>query len=283
MRPIRIAALALIALLGAATRSPVLAAEAGCKPGELAAKYPALAGKALKVSVTGTTRPYSFRDPEHLDDIIGFGPDYARAAFACIGAPITFGTADWSGLVASVSSGQANLIWDALFYTPERAKSLDFVVYQAAGSGGLVLKGNPKHLHALGDLCGLRAVALIGTVEDVKVHETSAACEKAGKPPIASTTTPDRAAGLRLVENDRADAYIGEATAAAYDKNLFERAFTFSTGLKIAVAVAKGNTELEHAVFDAIKLIQASGAEKALYAKYGMDSSLSLAPEILVQ
>ena len=283
MRSIEIAAIGLVALFGVAAGSPARAAAAGCKPGALAGKYPALVGKTLKISVTGTTRPYSFRDPEHLDRIIGFGPDYARAAFACIGVPITFGTADWSGLVASVVSSQADLIWDALFYTPERAKSLDFVIYQSAGSGALVPKGNPKHLHALSDLCGLHTVALIGSVEDVKVHQTSSACEKAGKPAITTTTTPDRAAGLRLVENGRADAYIGEATAAAYDKTLFDRAFTFSTGLKIGVAFAKGRTQLEQAVYDAIKRIQASGAEKALYEKYGMESSLSLPPEILTR
>lgn len=283
MRPIGLAAIGLIVLLAMTTQSPVLAADAACAPGALAATYPGLVGKTLKVSVTGTTPPYSFRDPKDLDRIVGFGPDYARAAFACIGTKISFGTADWSGLVASVVSGQADLIWDALFYTPERAKALDFVTYQSSGSGALVPKGNPKHLHALSDLCGLHTVALIGSVEDVKLHDTSAACEKAGKPPVTTTTTPDRAAGLRLVENGRADAYVGEATAAAYDKTLFDRAFTFSTGLKIGVAVAKGNTQLEHAVYDAIKRIQASGAEKALYEKYGMDSSLSLPPEILTR
>jgi polar amino acid transport system substrate-binding protein len=283
LRGARVAAITLLGLFTLAGFSPAQAAESGCKPGEVATKYPGLAGKTLKVTVTATTKPYSFRDPNNLDNIIGFGPDYARAAFACIGVPITFASADWSGLVASVSAGQSDLIWDALYYTPERAKSLDFVVYEAAGSGTLVPKGNPKQLSALSDLCGLRIVALIGSVEAVKAQEASAACQKAGKAEIAMTTAADRASGLRLVENDRVDAYLGEATVAAYDKTLFERAFSFSTGLKIAVGIAKGNKVLEQAVFDAIKSLQASGEEKAIYEKYGIDSSLSLPPEILVE
>ncbi len=283
LRKTGMAAIALLGFFSIAGASAAHAAESECKPGDVATKYPSLAGKTLKVTVTGSSKPYSFRDPSNLDNIIGFGPDYARAAFACIGVPITFGTADWSGLVASVSAGQSDLIWDALYYTPERAKSLDFVVYEAAGSGALVPKGNPKHLAALSDLCGLRIVTLIGSVEDVKAREASAACQKAGKPEIEMTTAADRASGLRLVENDRVDAYLGEATVAAYDKTLFERAFSFSTGLKIAVGIAKNNKVLEQAVFDAVKLLQASGEEKAIYEKYGIDSSLSLPPEILVE
>jgi polar amino acid transport system substrate-binding protein len=277
-------AMAFLAVMGMAVApAPARAADPVCEPGKLATKYPELAGKTVKVTVTGTTKPYSYRDPANLDNIIGFGADYARAGFACLGVPMTFGIADWSGLVASVSSGQADAIWDALYYTPERAKALDFVAYQVAGSGGLVPKGNPKKLGSLDDLCGLRVVALIGTVEAVKAQEVGATCQKANKSDVSVISTPDRAAGLRLLENDRADVYLGEATVAAYDKTLFERAFTFSTGLKIAVGINKGNVVLEHAVYDAIRALQADGSAKKIFEKYEIDPSLSYPAEIMTQ
>jgi polar amino acid transport system substrate-binding protein len=275
-------AITLLALSGVMA-APARAADPVCEPAKLATKYPELAGKTIKVSATGTSKPYSYRDPANLDNIIGFGVDYARAGFACLGIPMTIGTADWSGLLTSVTSGQADVIWDALYATPERAKVLDFVLYQVAGSGGLVPKGNPKKLSSIDDLCGLRAVALIGTVEAVKAQAVGAACVKAGKPDVTVMMTPDHAAGLRLVENDRVDVYLGEATVVAYDKALFERAFIFSTGLKVGVGINKGNKVLEMAVYDAIKALQADGTATKLFEKYQIDPSLSYPAEIVTQ
>jgi polar amino acid transport system substrate-binding protein len=136
-----------------------------CEPDKVASRYPGLAGKTIVVGQDGTSLPYRFHDPENSDRIIGADADYARAVFACIGVPVTFQLAAWSGLLPAAASGRIDVMWDNLYYTPERAQRVDFVLYSLASDTALLQKGNPKHIQSLADLCGVRAVAGLGTVE----------------------------------------------------------------------------------------------------------------------
>lgn len=276
--------LALLAAMGALVVGWTIPsqAEPACEPAKLATKYPSLAGKTLNIVLTGANAPFSFRDPGNFENVTGFAPDYARAAFACLGVPVVFKTADWTGLVASVTSGQSDLLWDELFYTPERAKALDFVVYMSASSGVYVPKGNPKRIRSFDDLCGKTAVALIGTIEAQKLHELSDKCVAEHKPQIEITTGVDRAGGQKLVETERADAYMGLASSPEYDPKDLDRAFVYQSGIKVGVATQKGAKPLEAAIFDAIVALKANGTERALLDKYSL-GDLSLPPEILTQ
>jgi len=74
--------------------------------------------------------------------------ELAEATFKCIGAPIEFKVGSWSGQLPALANGQTDLMWDTLYYTPERAQQMDFVIYLRAATGGLVAKGNPKHIPA---------------------------------------------------------------------------------------------------------------------------------------
>src|SRR5207248_11395271 len=76
---------------------PVHAAEPAC--GALAAKYPSLAGKTLKIGQDGESPPFSFRDSKDFNRLDGLDADLARAVFACLGVPVTFVTGNWSGLI----------------------------------------------------------------------------------------------------------------------------------------------------------------------------------------
>ena len=95
--------------------------EAGCEPAKLATKYPALAGKTIKIGQDGESVPFSQRDPKDFNKLIGLDADLARATFACVGAPIDFTIGSWSGLIPAAMAGQIDVMWDTLLYTPERA------------------------------------------------------------------------------------------------------------------------------------------------------------------
>ena len=49
-----------------AASGPALADAPKCEPGKLAAKYPSLAGKTIKIGTDGETPPYAMRDPKGL-------------------------------------------------------------------------------------------------------------------------------------------------------------------------------------------------------------------------
>jgi len=263
------------------------AAEAKCEPDKLASKYPSLASKTIKIGTDGETPPYAMRDPKDFNHLIGLDTELAEATFKCIGAPIEFKLGAWSGQIPAVANGQTDAMWDTLYYTPERAKQIDFVIYLRAATGGMVQKGNPKHIMSLADICGVRATAGLGTVEEAQFRQLSDKCVKDGKKPVEIVTFPDIPAGARLVMNDRADlllinlGLVDQFVADNPDK--LERSFMIVTNWKVGVGFGKANKELEQAVADGLAAIRADGTEKKIYDKYHFDYSLAMPIEILTQ
>ncbi len=254
------------------------AADAKCEPAALAKKYPSLVGKTIKVAQDGEGPPYTFRDPENFDKLIGLDAELVRATFTCIGAPFEFKTGKWSGLLPSVIAGQADVMWSNLYYTPTRAEQVDFVTYLLAATRGMVHKGNPKNIHSLDDACGVRAAAGLGTVEEAMFRGLSDKCVAAGKKPIELVTYPDRPSGIRMVQNDRADLLMGDAGGLAFFikqyPNELESGYTIVTNYKVGPGINKSTPELRQAVFDAMQILQADGTQKALMVKYGVDPEL---------
>jgi polar amino acid transport system substrate-binding protein len=275
---------AAICLMMAAT---VGAHAATCEPDKVATKYPSLAGKTIKVGQDGESPPYSFRDPKDFSHLIGLDADLARAAFACAGLKIEFMTGGWSGLLPAVIAGQADVMWDTLYYTPERAKQADFVTYLTAATGGLVAKGNPKAIKSLDDVCGMRATAGLGTVEEVAFRDLSKKCVAAGKKEVSIVTYPDVPGGTRLIQNDRADVLMSDLgminSLIKTNPTTFDKGFTIVTDYKIAVGYTKNNKDLGQAILDGLTVLRENGTEKEIFDKYGVDYSLSRVSEILTK
>ncbi len=276
-----------LALTMCAAAAPASAADLKCEPGKLAEKYPSLVGKTIKVGMDGESPPYSFRDPKNFSNIVGLDADLARATFACAGVPIEFYTGAWSGLLPAVIAGQADVMWDTLYYTPERAKAVDFVVYMHAATGGLVAKGNPKAIKSMDDTCGVRATAGLGTVEETEFRDQSKKCVADGKKPIDIVLYPDLPGGTRLIQNDRADILLSDLSMVDRQVSLspatFSRGFMWVTDYKIAVGLTKGNKDLARLILDGISILKAEGTDKTLFAKYNVDYALAAPNEILTK
>src|ERR1700694_2040700 len=285
--PISLRSAACAVFLLASSLCGARADEVACEPAKLATKYPDLVGKTIKIGQDGESVPFSMRDPKDFSKLIGLDADLAEATFACIGVPMQFVVGTWSGLIPAAMSGQVDLMWDTLLYTPERAKKLDFVVYMNAATGMLVAKGNPKNIHALGDLCGLTATTTLGTTQEAMLRDASSKCVAAGKPAVNIITSTDMPSGFRLPQKARAGVVsghklCGESMVAA-NPTTIESAFDVVTGAKIAVGIAKRNTDLVKALRDGLAAIRASGAEKAIYDRYHVDYSLTTEPATLTE
>jgi polar amino acid transport system substrate-binding protein len=259
-----------------------------CEPGALAGKYPTLVGKTIRVAQDPQGGPpYSFRDPENFDTIVGLDADTVRAAFDCIGVPFEFKTGSWSGLLPAVIAGQADVMWSNLYYTPARAEQVDFVTYRLAATRGIVRKGNPKNVHALDDACGVRAAAGLGTVEEAMFRGISEKCVAAGKPALEIVTYPDRPTGIRMLLNDRADLMMGDSGGGAYTVKLYqndlESGYVILTDYKVGPGISKSMPELRRAIFDAMQILQADGTEKQLMVKYDVDPELQRPVEIFTK
>jgi polar amino acid transport system substrate-binding protein len=270
-----------VATVGFGTAGP---AQAACEPDKVATKYPGLAGKTLKVGLDPTLPPIMYRDPNNPSKIIGQDPDMVEAAMKCLGLKYELVGLDFGTLVPTLQAGQIQLIWSNIYYTPARAQAADFVNYATTGTAGIVKKGNPKGIKTIEDVCGKRAAPILGTVEDKGFQDASAKCVAAGKPAIEITPYPNAPATSRALENDRADVSMYDVVlvdqVVRTNPDKFERAYYFRSGIKIGVAVKKGNEELVTAVKDAITELQANGTQKALMQKNGIDPTLAIPVEI---
>jgi len=255
MRSLIFGAVAAALMMGTFAVPPASAA-GKCEPEALAAKYPSLAGKTIKVAQDPQGPPYAFRDPEDFDKLIGLDAELVRASFGCIGVPFEFKSGSWSGLLPSVIAGQADLMWSNLYYTPTRAQHVDFVTFLLAATRGIVRKGNPKNIHSLDDACGVRAAAGLGTVEEAMFRGLSDKCGAASKPPLEIAAYPDRPTGVRMLLNDRADLLMGDAGGNAYTIKLYpnelESGYVIPTDYMVGPGITKSLPELRQAVFDAM-------------------------------
>jgi len=261
---------------------------AGCHPDQIATLYPALAGKTLIMGADPQTPPYASLDPKNPGKLTGSDIELATAVFNCIGAKYEIRPAAWSGLLPAVASGQIDLMY-YLYYTPQRAKEADFIVYMKAGTGALTQAGNPKHItsQSEADLCGNTVAVGLGAVEEAEMTALSAQCTHDGKKPVAIMTYSDHAAGFRLIASGRADIMLTDL--ALVDKTvqdnpkIYSLAYGVISGFQIGVAVKKGNKLLEDAILNALKAVQADGVEKAIFVKYGVDPSLELPAQLRTQ
>jgi polar amino acid transport system substrate-binding protein len=283
-----VSALLAATTFAAPTAAPVAAQGASaCQPDQAATRYPNVAGKTIKIAADPAIQPYVFRDPADFNHLIGVDADLIPMVMNCVGLNYEYSLGAWGGLLPSVVAGQADMMWANLYYTPERAQQVDFVVFERAGTGGLVKTGNPKGIHSMDDVCGNTAAAGVGTVEETTFKEQSDKCVAAGKAPIQLVDYPDIPAGSRLITNERADILLSDlgttSSLAKASPDQYELGFTIFTDYKVGPAVQKGNTDLLQAVYDGLKAQEVNGTIQQVMGTYGIDPALAIPVEQLTQ
>ncbi|MCJ8142330.1 ABC transporter substrate-binding protein [Ancylobacter sp. A5.8] len=271
------AAAAVLATLSALCLTSVAEAAPACEPAKLAEKYPGLAGRTIKIGVDPQTPPYVMRPANDFAKLIGVDADVARAVFDCAGVKYEFVAGAWSGLLPAVRAGQLDVLWDNLYYNPERGKILDFVIYMEAGTGAMTQAGNPKKIISKDAMCGAVAAVTLGGFEESIVKEADATCKAAGKPGVEMMSFQDVAAGIRLIDNKRADIMMWDAglidTLVAENPGKYDRAFMTLSGIQIGPAVRKDDQDLLKAIFDGMTVLQAKKEQAAIFKKYNVDPS----------
>ena len=115
-------------LLAAAASLPatVTCANAACEPAKAAERYPALAGRTIKIAISPLYAPFAYTAPDS-DELVGSDVELSNAALQCVGLKYEYVKGVFSSLLPTVLSGQADIMNGNLYYTEERAKNVDFV------------------------------------------------------------------------------------------------------------------------------------------------------------
>jgi polar amino acid transport system substrate-binding protein len=196
-----------------------------------------------------------------------------------ISAKIDVVAMPFSSLIPSVESGRIELMGDAMYIRPLRAKVMDFTTGIFYNPESLdVAAGNPEKLHKIADLCGHSAGTYEGTVYVDMLQAAAKACP-AGKPldlhlfPTIQDVFADLATG-------RLDAGVVDGTLSAYALQQnpalhFELVADYVPEDKAdtlcAFAVLKGASPKFVAAFNKDYLaMKADGTAAAIFAKAGL-------------
>ncbi|MHC9056450.1 transporter substrate-binding domain-containing protein [Pantoea sp. y20] len=250
------------------------AAMAQCKA--LQTKYPSLKGKDLVIGLGGYTKGFEAPSEKDPSIIEGLDPSLFERISSCLGAKHSYQSGSFNVLLTSIASGRAD-IGPMLYVTEERMKQIAFVASMQVQDGSVLAQGNPKKINSVDDLCGKTVAAAAGSYEANKlVPEQSAKCSAAGKPEVSMLMVQNTDNSIQAVKSGRADVYLTEAGSAVAiakaDKSL-QSGFTLDLPIMVGFPIAKDNATLRAAVLDAMKVIQASGAQKKLLDYWGQGSA----------
>jgi polar amino acid transport system substrate-binding protein len=248
-----------------------------CEPDKVATKYPAYAGKVVKIAASPTQAPYAYIDPKNPDRLAGLEVEMIEGAMKCTGLKYEFVRGAWAGLLQSMFNGAADVMIGSVTYRPDRGKEVDFVNYVHSGQTAVVQKGNPKKIETLATLCGTTGSATVGGSSALLIDRESKACVSQGKPAINFQPASDADSAYRQVVNGRNDFAMDDAGSAAArvasDPNL-QSAFTNKSDLESGFVVPKGNADMLRAVSEGLEVQEKTGALAALMKKYGLDEGL---------
>ena len=104
------------------------------------------------------------------------------------------------------------------------------------------------------------------------------------KPAINKMPFQDLAAGMRLIESKRTEILLWDlgfvdATVTS-NSGKYARAFGIVGTFVIGAAMKKNDEDLRKAMLDGLTAVQASGQQKEILKKYGLDSNLQVPAEI---
>lgn len=270
LRPLAVASV-LVAL------STSVAAAQTCEPDKIAQKYPAYAGKVVKIAASPGGPPYAFADPKNPEQLAGLEVEMIENAMACAGLKFEYMKGAWSGLLAALFAGSGDVMIGAVNYRPDRAERADFLLYMRVGQSIIVQKGNPKKLGELSTLCGATASATVGGSSSQLIEKQSKACVDQGKPAIQFLPAADSDAAYRQLSNARIDFVMDDAvTAAAHAAKQpeIEIAHTIRSDILSGMVVQKGNLTMLQIIADGLKVQEKDGRRAAIAKKYDFPADL---------
>jgi polar amino acid transport system substrate-binding protein len=207
--------------------------------------------------------PYTYRDPNHPDRILGFEAEIARGLSARLGVTDRFVQNDWSNLVPSLERGDFDVVINGLEDTPSlRERCLVTRPYYNFTEQLMVRRGS--RLHGIDDLRHRR----VGTLANSLSHTMLRARPGIEIVLYASGNEPYR------------DLELGRIDAVLLDSVIASRFGLMRPSLELVdpdvmragyvVALRKGDEDLRDAIDEAIEQMERSGELEKIFARYSL-------------
>jgi polar amino acid transport system substrate-binding protein len=246
------------------------------------ATAPAAAAAPLIVGSDVSHPPLEFFQGKTM---VGVDIDLLNAIAGKMHQAIAIQNHAFGDLVPGVQSGKFSLAAAGIFDTRKRETTVDFVDYMLAGSGLLIPAGNPKHIFALDNLCGLTVALEKGTLQETEAKTQSDSCGAIHLGPIKVDSYPTDTAALTAFRAGKADVMIDDFPIVAYNAKALDGGKKWEVAgpqfkpIVYGIAVSKKNPGLRDAVRAAILALVADGTYDKILARWGLTkSALRTAP-----
>jgi polar amino acid transport system substrate-binding protein len=241
---------------------------------KVAAEVPAKikAKSQLIVAADATYAPNEFIGPDG-HTVTGMDPDLAEALARVLGLKVKVVNASFDTIIPGLASGKYDLGMSSFTDTRARQKVVDFVTYFSAGTAFYVKATGGPTINTLADLCGHSVAVERGTTQADDATAQDGKCKAAGKPDVSVSVFPDQNGANLALSSGRAQVGMADSPVAAYivkqSRGQFKLTGRIYATAPYGIAIPKGNG-MAKPVLDAMKVLIANGAYKAILAKWNI-------------
>ena len=181
----------------------------------------------------------------------------------------------FKGLVPALLAKQCDAVISQLFDKPERRQTIGLVDYMNSSEALLVQAGNPKKIHGLEDLSGMKVAVENGTTEQDLLQEQSDKFKAAGKKPIDIVIFPKDTDALQQLQIGQADVYATTLETGTYymtkAPGTFEVAGPPFHQILTGIGIRKDDAALQDAVQKAVDAMKADGTLLKILTKWHLE------------
>jgi polar amino acid transport system substrate-binding protein len=229
----------------------------------------ASAGKIVYCSdISGPPLGYFDENNKPIGSDIDLGTEIAKR----MGVAAEFSNTPFDGIIPALQAKHCDAILSQLFDKPKRREVVDFVDYMYSSEALLVHKGNPKNIHSLDDLAGVKIAVENGTTIQSLIEEQNKKFAAAGKPPANIVVYPKDSDALQALQINQVDVYGTTLESAAYfmqkASNVFDVGGEPFAKILTGIAVRKDDPGLRAAIQKAFDNIKADGTYTQILSKW---------------
>jgi polar amino acid transport system substrate-binding protein len=227
----------------------------------------------------GNEPPFTAIKPD--GSVSGASPDMARVVFKQMGIPdVAASVSEMGAMIAGLQAHRFDAVTAGLFMKPERCAAVSFSQPMLCDTVAFVVKkGNPLNLHNFKDIANnpkVRMSTVGGSVQERLAIE-------AGVPRDRIVLQPDPEAGVKMLQDDRADVdamtvlAIADLMKKANDPNVEMVAPVGAPIYCDGVAFRKQDTALRDAFDTVLAQMKASGEFAKIIEPYGFSAATAMA------
>ena len=215
------------------------------------------AGKLI-VSTNAEFPPYEYYD---ANEIVGIDVEIAKAIADKMGLELEVKDGAFDAIIAEVVSGKADVGIAGMTATDERKQNVDFSDSYATGTQVIIVKEGSE-IKSVADLEGKSIGVQLGTTGDIMATDVKdSKVEQYNKGMDAVQALSQGKIDAVIIDNEPAKFYEKEVSGL----KILDEAFAVE---EYAIALKKGNTELQTKINETLKELKAEGKIDEIIAKY---------------